>query len=498
MRLKAKIFMLAAVLVIAATLLSGCAGLKAPEGSGWKETVVSGLQDIEVPVLQELWKKIIGEEEEDGQSWFSNKETIYFWYSDETLTDYINSAAVAFGEQEGVRVLPVLNTESEYLEAINDATLHSNQTPDAYLLSNDLLEKAYLAGLAVPVQDADGLCTEEHFPKAALDAVTYRDKIVAYPMFYETSALVYNQTYLEAWAKQQAEKEIVNAEGGEEETDTGEPVDGAELDQEAVAAKTQEYLENAVPDTMDEILNIADTFDVPEGVEGVMKWDVSDIFYNYWFVGNYMIVGGDVGDEEETMHIYNQETIDCLAVYQALNQFFSIESDIVDYESVVQDFIDGKIVFTIGTTDVLAKLAQAKEEGVLSFDYGIAKIPDVSDKLQSRALSVTNGVVVNGYSEHKELANKFAAYLTGECAGTLYERTGRMSSNRSANTDNALLQVFFEEYGESVCLPKMMETENFWLQLEVLFAKVWNGEDATALVKELEANMALQLGGDNP
>ena len=40
----------------------------------------------------------------------------------------------------------------------------------------------------------------------------------------------------------------------------------------------------------------------------------------------------------------------------------------------------------------------------------------------------------------------------------------------------------------------MMETENFWLQLEVLFAKVWNGEDATALVKELEANMALQFG----
>jgi len=167
----------------------------------------------------------------------------------------------------------------------------------------------------------------------------------------------------------------------------------------------------------------------------------------------------------------------------------------VNYQSVVQDFIDGKIVFTIGTTDVLEKLTQAQEEGELAFEYGVAKIPDVSDKLQSRALSVTNGVVVNGYSEHKTLANAFAAYLTGECAATLYERTGRMSSNKSANTDDALLQVFFEEYGESVSLPKMMETENFWLQLEVLFAKVWNGEDVTALVKELDANMALQLEG---
>ena len=487
MRLKAKMFMLAAVLVMAATLLSGCSGWKATESLRLKEIAVSG--------LQELWEKVTGEEEDNGQSWFNNKETIYFWYSDETLTDYINNAAVAFGQREGVRVLPVLSSESEYLEAINDATLHSGQTPDAYLLSNDLLEKAYLAGLAAPVQDAESLCTEEHFPKAALDAVTYRDKIVAYPMFYETSALVYNQTYLETWAKQQAEKEIVNAEGQDEEADTGETVDSSELDQEAVAAKTLEYLENAVPRTMDDILNIADTFDVPEGVEGVMKWDVSDIFYNYWFVGNYMIVGGDVGDEEENLHIYNQEVIDCLAVYQALNQFFSIESDIVDYQSVVQDFIDGKVVFTIGTTDVLERLEQAGEEGGLAFEYGIAKIPDVSDKLQSRALSVTNGVVINGYSEHKELANKFAVYLTGECAETLYERTGRMSSNKSANLDNELLQVFFGEYSESVCLPKMMETENFWLQLEVLFAKVWNGENATALVKELDANMALQFGG---
>lgn len=481
MRLKAKMFMLAAVLVMAATLLSGCAGLKELELSG----------------LKALWAKNVGEEEDNGQSWFNNKETIYFWYSDESLTDYINNAAVEFGQREGVRVLPVLSSESEYLEAINAATLHSGQTPDAYLLSNDLLEKAYLAGLAAPVQDAEGLCTEEHFPKAALDAVTYRDKIVAYPMFYETSALVYNQTYLETWAEQQAEKAIVNAEGEDPEADTGEEEDSSELDAAEVAAKAQEYLESAVPRTMDDILNIADTFDVPEGVEGIMKWDVSDIFYNYWFVGNYMIVGGDVGDAEENIHIYNQEAIDCLAVYQALNQFFSIESDIVDYQSVVQDFIEGKIVFTIGTTDVLAKLARAKEEGSIAFEYGVAKIPGVSENLQSRALSVTNGVVINGYSEHKELANKFAAYLTGECAETLYERTGRMSSNKSANVDNELLQVFFAEYGESVCLPKMMETENFWLQLEVLFAKVWNGEDVTALVKELDANMALQLGSSS-
>ena len=76
-------------------------------------------------------------------------------------------------------------------------------------------------------------------------------------------------------------------------------------------------------------MNIADTFDAPEGVEGVMKWDVNNIFYNYWIVGNYMIVGGDPGDDRNDININNPETIQCLEVYKALNQFFFIESDTV-------------------------------------------------------------------------------------------------------------------------------------------------------------------------
>lgn len=435
----------------------------------------------------------IEEEKVRPVSWFSaDKETIYFWYSDDTMTNYINSAAVSFGEREGVRVIPVLTSDSEYLEAINYETLHSEQIPDAYLISNDSLEKAYLAGLATEVLDDKGICNAENFPKAALDAVAYKGKTIAYPMYFETSALVYNESYLEAWATQQAEKEIAGA--GEETEDYGmtEPVDGATLDQAAVEAKALEYMQNAIPATVEDILNIADTFDVPEGVD-IMKWDVSDIFYNYWIVGDYMIVGGDAGDDELDMNINNAETIQCLEVYKALNQFFFIESDTVTYDSVIQDFIDGKTVFTIATTDVVARLQEAKENGSFAYEYGIATMPEVSAELASRSLSVTNAVAVNGYSENKELANEFAAYLVSEYTDSLYERTGKVSANLNANADNQALQIFAMEYASSVSLPKMMETGNFWLQLEVLFSKVWNSADVTTLVQELSDSMALLI-----
>ena len=39
----------------------------------------------------------------------------------------------------------------------------------------------------------------------------------------------------------------------------------------------------------------------------------------------------------------------------------------------------------------------------------------------------------------------------------------------------------------------MMETGNFWLQLEILFSKVWNGADVTTLVQELSDSMTLLI-----
>ncbi|MCI9319792.1 MAG: extracellular solute-binding protein [Lachnospiraceae bacterium] len=432
-----------------------------------------------------------GEEDTEGSHlWFEKTDTIYFWYTDDAMTNFINSAAVAFGERENVRVIPVLTEDSEYLEALNQASLHSGQVPDAYIISNDSLEKAYLAGLAEEIGDEGAVCNETNFPAAALSAVAYQGKTVAYPLSYETSALVYNETYLAEWAVQIAQKDLLNA--GEDlasaENDSGIPVDEA-----ALAALAEEYFQKAIPHTVNDILNIANTFDVPAGVDGVLKWDVSDIFYNYWIVGNYMIVGGDAGDDKRQININNPETIQCLEVYKALNQFFFIESDTVSYDSVLQDFIDGKTVFSIVTTDAAARLAEAKESGELAFEYGIAMMPDISEELKSRSMSVTNGVAVNGYSEHKELANRFAAYLVTECADSLYERSGKVSANRNAGTENGALQIFMLEYGESVPLPKMMETGNFWLQLERLFSSVWNGADVTTLVEELANQIVTQV-----
>ena len=43
--------------------------------------------------------------------------------------------------------------------------------------------------------------------------------------------------------------------------------------------------------------------------------------------------------------------IKCMRVYQDLNQFFSIDTKEISYDGVLQEFMDGKIVYTVATSE---------------------------------------------------------------------------------------------------------------------------------------------------
>lgn len=436
------------------------------------------------------------------------KDTIYFWYTDDALTDYLNSAAVAYSEKRDVRVIPVLTSGLEYLEAINKASIQAETPPDMYIISNDSLEKAFLAGLASRIDDGVWDEIKEGYPDAARLAVTYKNKVIGYPFYFETSSLLYNRTYLEDFAKRQieAEQDVSDAEEAmaqlEEgdmpeldiQTEESEPEESAGVD-EAMQKRIEEKVREILPSTIDDILLFANDYDAPEQVEAVFKWDVTDIFYNYFFAGNYMVVGGEYGDNTVNMNIYNKDAIDCLRVYQDLNQFFSIDTKEISYEGVLNDFIDGKIVYTVATTDAVAKLEKAKAEGAFDYEYSIAPVPDINDRLLTRSLSVTNCVVVNGYSDKQEAAGDFARFLTGEFTDTLYARTGKVASRYGVDYGNDNLQEFVNEYEISVPMPKMIETSNFWVELEIAFAEVWDGADVNDSLRALSEKIMTQVTG---
>ena len=476
-------------------------------------------------------------EQSEDSSLFSNhnKDSIYLWYTDDALTAYLSSAAVAYNETHDARIVPVLESGLDYVETINRNSVESN-VPDLYVISNDALEKAYLAGLAVPVEATVNM--EETFIGKGLAAATYKDKLLGYPFYFETSSLLYNKTYLrdlavaqltqeqEEAAAQEVQENADSASGDttqsssdatqssagagdtqkaaeSESSDTASDRSDSQTTEEAVEEEspfTEEQIEAKIaeylPKTIGDIQTFGDMYDAPEQVESVFKWDVTDIFYNYFFIGNAINMGGENGWDTEQVDIYNLNAIRSMTAYQNLNNFFSIDTSAISYESTLNDFMQGKVVFTVATSDAVAALEQAKQDGTFAYEYGFVTTPSFKEEEPSSSLSVTNCVAINGYSTNQEVANDFARYLTCEYNEILYDRSGKVSAQKDMEYPYDALQVFAREYETSVPIPKMLETGNYWLKLEALFAEIWNGADANEELKTLSEQIKYQITGE--
>ncbi len=460
----------------------------------------------------------------------ADRDALTLWYTDETLTDYLQSVALSYQHDKGVKVNIVLRDGVSFLEDINAASVGANAAsgdvmPDLYITSHDSLLRAYLSGLASIITDPDGVVIPSMFPETAIDAVTCYDHAVAYPLYYETNFFLYNKTYMASIAQNKIEAdadmtmaeeateellengapteeaEEVSAEdtsdgedtGSEEDSETSEEENPMGEEDQVADAAVLEKLATMIPQTIEDIKTFANNYDAPEAVESVFKWDVTDIFYNYFFVGNYMEVGGPHGDNAAIFNIYNSQAVECLRAYQGMNQFFSIDPKVDNYDNILQDFIDGKMVFTVATTDAIARIHEAKNRGEFDFEYGVCTLPDISSLLKARGLSVTDAVAINGYSDKKADANMLATYLVNNKVSDLYLRSGKVACNKTVKYDDPEIANIMDEYKKSVPLPKMVEAANYWVQLEIAFMKVWEGSDPDETLKELSDTIGAQI-----
>ncbi|MBQ6575354.1 MAG: extracellular solute-binding protein [Lachnospiraceae bacterium] len=473
-----------------------------------------------------------GEESAQAQELSEDDDTLTLWYTDESLTDYLQSVALSYQQDTGIKVNIVLKDGVSYLEEINEASLaegadRKEAFPDLYITSHDTLLRAYLSGLASVVTDPDGVIVPSMFPETAINAVTCYDHPVAYPLYYETNFFLYNKTYMASIAqnKIEADADIEMAEQATEELEengapkeeakeietdgdasdeiadgenadgTGESEEENPMGEEDMIADEAvlEKLATMIPSTIEDIKTFANNYNAPDAVESVFKWDVTDIFYNYFFVGNYMEVGGDHGDNAAIFNIYNSQAVECLKAYQQMNQFFSIDPKVDSYSNILQDFIDGKMVFTVATTDAIAKIHEARKNGDFDYEYGVCTLPDISSLLKARGLSVTDAVAINGYSSKKADANLLATYLVVNKASDLYLKSGKVPCCKTVEYEDPEISNVMDEYKKSMPLPKMVEAANYWVQLEIAFTKVWNGSDPDETLKELSDTIGAQI-----
>ncbi len=355
----------------------------------------------------------------------AKKPELNLWYTDEAMDTFMAAAAGSFAREHNVTVTPRLMSSIDYLENVNQQNIAETDVADVYILNSESLEKAYMSGLtAVQRKNLSG------YPEVAASACRYQGETVALPVYFETEYFLYN-------------KDIV----------------------EEAPESFQAIIDFAASDEMS-----GENAEKYQGLDTILKWDVLDLFYNYQFVGAYLNLGGEDRDDKTVVDINNEQVLEALTFYKELNQSLYFDAEEVEYDSMLQSFLEGKILYTIAGTDSLSVLQQS------DMNYGIAAIPALTDSLDSKGISVNYVAVVNPYSTSPEAAMELADYISDGFAEKCYELSGKLPCKKLEFYPVAEFENVMAAYENSVQLPKLMGTTNFWVELEVALNNIWKTE----------------------
>lgn len=358
--------------------------------------------------------------------------TLNLWYTDDKMTPYLTDVINKYHEKNPhVTVQLQLAGADEYLENIYNASTKDGNAADVYMLSSDNLEKAYLMGLTAENDTYSSSYTEEVYGKAGIEAATYQNKLLGYPLSFETTVMVYNKKYATPMS---TFADITSYSNAFEHTD-----------------------ENAE-------------------VSSIIKWDVSDVFTNYALVGAYMNIGGKSSDDTKDIQISGDGFKACMNEFVKFKTDYGIVRKTTTAEECINQFSQNKVLYTFAKTSDLKKINDA---GV---QYGISKIPDLTSSLKTNTLSMTQLVMVNPYTGRQNVAKSVANAISYEYADELYGLTGLTSAR--CNLDNYPTEEYgnlYRIYADSVVKAQFMKIGDFYLKLEILFHQVWDG---TASVEE--------------
>lgn len=368
------------------------------------------------------------------------------WYNDKNYDNYFNAIAKEYEKVTGIKIKSVYVSDVDYLENINKANKNTDDSlgdaPDVYLIDSDELEAAYGYGLAAVNNDT--VYNESNYAKTALDAVTFKGKYVAYPFSFDTAFMIYNAAYFKD-----------------------------------------------APDDFQSIVMYAKNFDSAKNpdISHILYFNAEDVFHNLGFVGNYLNVGGTTGDDKTKININSDEVKSAFKAYTELSKVFDVNI-LDDFSDISTEFMSGHIVCTIVNMEEFNQIRNYNN--INGLVYKACMLPDISKDIKTKSVSCTDTFAVNYMSDKEQMAKDFAKYATYSRADMIYENTGYLPA-RNVNYMNEFYKVIKEQYDNSCSLPKLMVTNDYFIQLQSILNKAWQGEDISKNLDNMYEMYAVRM-----
>ena len=356
---------------------------------------------------KEITFQVQAEEPDTEEKQIDRKEDAYdsadtdliVWYEDASYTDFFEYAARQYFAKTGIKAVFQCQETLDYIGTIYDSTMQGEDYPDVYLLNGDGLEEAYLYGNA---------------SKKSVEACTYEDKLLGYPLSYDANVFVYQNGYFENQ-----------------------------------------------PESLQAIIDYSDENEPGENVEYLLEWDVNDAFYDFPFIGNSVTFDKTA---PETMNVTYDEDLyqKDLEYFETILGSFSLDINSVSMDSILEHFKAGKTLCAFVNTDSLQKLND--------MSYSVMEIPALNEELPSVACASTDMFVVNDFSKKSDQAADLADFVTAQLADSLHDMSGHYSVFLSQNADDAE-KIAYQAYEDAVLLPDSQDAKDFWVGLKEKIAE---------------------------
>lgn len=352
------------------------------------------------------------EEESAKKSAYGSAVTdLIFWYEDATYTEFFEKAVLDYYEVTGIKVAVQYKDTLDYMGEIYDETMQDGSFPDVYLISGDNLEEAYLYGL-VSVNEK-GL-DEVNVAENARCASVYENKLLGYPLSYNTGVFIYQTDYFAT-----------------------------------------------APESLQSIIDYSNENEPAENVEYLLEWDVNDAFYDFPFVSNSVTF--EKTEPEVLNVIYDEELYQKdLEYFEGILESFSVDAKTVSEDSIIENFRNGRTLSAIIDTNSLYKLSD--------YRYSLMPVPDLNEELPAYTCAITDMLLVNDFSKKGEQAADFAYFASVTMADELHALSGHYSVIPSENP-NWVEQVAYDSYETAVLVPDSMDAKDFWVYLEETISK---------------------------
>jgi arabinogalactan oligomer/maltooligosaccharide transport system substrate-binding protein len=253
-----------------------------------------------------------------------------------------------------------------------------------------------------------------------------------------------------------------------------------------------------VPQTFEEVIEFAKTYNNPASGKWALRWQVDDSYHNYFFLSAFgMSVFGPNMDNYKMPDFDSAAAAQGMAFHSSLRNYYNVNTADATWDATVAAFQRGEVPFTI--TGPWA-IGDANKNGV---NFGISKLPTIAGN-QPRCFSGNIVASVSSYTNNPEAAFAFIDFLASTEGETIqFKLTGKLAAYKDISgieglRDDPLLAGIMQQAPFADPMPIIPEVNQMWDALKALFTFTWDKQlsVADAQKKAMDTyDTALELAG---